>query len=187
MSIRALFDPVPVIQSERLEIRKLEQDDADDLKAMVCNDNIYRYAPAFLFELKYEDIHEVIDKLYTECLEDSLILGVFLNSGEFCGLAEFYGYSEASHKIGIGYRSNETVWGRGIATETVELMLGYLDANTDITTVTASTLHENKAAAGVLRKTGFQLVESGIPEDWGYEESLPADKWVNVHYVIYTA
>ena len=178
MSIRALFDPVPVIQSERLIIRKLTQDDADDLKAMVCNDNIYRYAPAFLFELKYEDIHEVIDKLYTECLEESLILGVFLNSGEFCGLAEFYGYSEALHKISIGYRSNEKVWGKGIATEAVKLMLGYLDANTDITTVTASTLSENKAAANVLRKTGFQLMESGIPEDWGYEEPLPADKWV---------
>ncbi len=143
-----------------------------------CNDNIYRYAPAFLFERKYEDIHEVIDKLYTECLEDSLILGVFLNSVEFCGLAEFYGYIEASHKISIGYRSNETIWGKGIATEAVHLMLGYLDANTDITTVTASTLSENKAAASVLRKTGFQLMESGIPEDWGYEEPLPADKWV---------
>ena len=180
MTIRELFDPIPIIESERLVMRKLTPADADDLKAMVCNDNIYRYAPAFLFERKYKDIHEVMDKLYTECLEDSLILGVFLNSGEFCGLAEFYGYSETLHKISIGYRSNETVWGKGIATEAVELMLGYLDANTEITTVTASTLTENKAAAGVLRKTGFQLVESGIPEDWGYEEPLPADKWVRL-------
>lgn len=29
--------------------------------------------------------------MYDECLEGSLILGIF-SGGEFCGLAEFYGY-----------------------------------------------------------------------------------------------
>ena len=45
MSIRALFDPILIIESERLVMRKLTPADANDLKAMVCNDNIYRYAP----------------------------------------------------------------------------------------------------------------------------------------------
>ena len=37
---------------------------------------------------------------------------------------------------------------------------------------------ENKASANVLRKNGFDLVSSGVDEDWGYDRPTIADKWI---------
>ena len=82
------------------------------------NTVVYRYLPTFLFEKNNGSAEKVIDKLYTECWKKSMILGVFEN-GEFCGLAEMYGFKDQIHKISVGYRFLERCWGRGIATETL--------------------------------------------------------------------
>lgn len=85
-----LFSEIPVLRGERIEIKSLTSADAPALKEMTDDREVYRYLPAFLFEKKYPDVNTVIERLYDECIEESLILGVFLD-GEFCGLAEFYG------------------------------------------------------------------------------------------------
>ena len=41
-------------------------------------------------------------------------------------------------------------WGRGIDSETLELMLGYLFSRTDIKLVAASTMVDNKVSEAVL-------------------------------------
>ena len=82
------------------------------------------------------------------------------------------------HKISVGYRLREKFWGKGIATEALKLMIDYLYTNTDIEIITASTLPDNQASEKVLRKNGFELVVQNSPEDWGYENPLPTDKWI---------
>ena len=68
--------------------------------------------------------------------------------------------------------------GKGIATETLGLMVDYLYRETDIEIITASTMIENHASAKVLEKNGFELVVHAVPEDWGYESPTIADKWI---------
>ena len=138
---------------------------------------VYRYLPTFLYEKKYEDIHYVIRHLYDECFQESIILGVF-EIDQFCGLAELYGYRDAIHKISIGYRLLESCWGRGIATGALSQVVRYLDEETDIEIITASTMVENLASANVLRKNGFTLVVHAVGEDWGYENPTITDKWI---------
>ena len=173
------FQAVPALQSRRLVLRRVTQADAGALGRLVHSDVVYRYLPAFLYERKYPDIHRVIDGLYDECLSESLILGVFLQEDEsFCGLAEMYGFRDEIHKISIGYRLAEPYWGKGIASETVALMTGYLLEKAGIEIITASTMIENKASARVLEKNGFTLVNSNVGEDWGFETPTAADKWI---------
>ena len=170
---------IPHIESERLELRRLSENDAADLNRLVGCEAVYRYLPTFLFERKYGDAHRVIDRLYTECLQESIILGVFLKEGgAFAGLAEFYGFREPIHKVSIGYRFLPEFWGRGIATEAVRLMTDYLLTKTSIDIITASTMVENKASARVLMKNGFSLVAAGADEDWGFGGPTPTDKWL---------
>lgn len=108
-----------------------------------------------------------------------MILGVYLKKGnEFCGLAEYYGYKDHIHKVSVGYRFLERQWGKGIAAETVSLMIGYLYEKTDIEIITASTMIENRASAHVLEKNGFSKVVSGAEEDWGYDHPVIVDKWI---------
>ena len=139
--------------------------------------NVYRYLPTFLFEQKYDDIHDVIRRLYDECFKESIILGVFMEK-EFCGLAEIYGYREATRKASIGCRFLERCWGQGIATETVGALVRYLTQETGIEIITASTMVANKTITRVVEKNDFLLVVSGAEEDWGYAHPTPANKWV---------
>ena len=90
--MKKLFSEIPYIESERLILRKIGEEDAEGLSELTHSPNVYRYLPTFLFEKKYEDVHEVISSLYDECFRESIILGVFMGN-VFCGLAEIYGFS----------------------------------------------------------------------------------------------
>ena len=175
-----LFDEIPELEDKDILLRRLEDADANALREMTHSDGVYRYLPTFLFEQQYDDPHEVIRRLYTDCFQakESLILGIFLKEGMcFCGLAEFYGFKDSLHKTCIGYRLAEAYWGRGIATKVVGLMVDYLFTRTDTEIITASTMIENHASARVLQKNGFLMTASAVPEDWGYEQPTIADKW----------
>ncbi len=48
------------------------------MSRLAADERVYRWLPTFLFERKYADAQEVIRRLYTECLEESLILGAIV-------------------------------------------------------------------------------------------------------------
>ena len=171
------FSEVPELSGERIILRHISMKDAEALQSFAHDEEVYRYLPTFLFEQRYSDARTVIERLYTECMEESLILGIYMDDS-FAGLAELYGFRDPIHKVSIGYRLAKEYWGRGIATETVRILVDYLYGSTDIEIITASTLPENHASENVLQKNDFQLVVSGSDEDWGYPEMLPTDKWI---------
>lgn len=174
---KKLFSEIPYLRGGRLVLRGLRMEDAECLGELIESPSVYRYLPTFLFEKQYEDVRTVIERLYDEGWKESIILGVFLRD-EFCGLAEMYGFRDQIHKISVGYRFLERYWGRGIASEALSLMIDYLYQETDIEIITASTMVENQASAGVLRKNGFQLVAHAVDEDWGYDSPVVTDKWI---------
>ena len=174
-----LFDEVPLIEGSHIVLRPLEDGDAEALGELATSVKVNLYLPTFLYEKQFDDMHEAIRQVYGRIFteQESLILGICLRGEEhICGLAEYYGLRRDAGKVSIGYRLLERYWGRGIATETVELMLEYLFDCTDISLVTASTLPENAASARVLEKNNFALTER-VEEDWGHAEPLPTDKW----------
>lgn len=174
---KKLFSEIPYIHEGRTTLRALTQDDADSLQEFMKQEKTFKYLPTFLFEMQYSDAHEVIDLLYTECIKESIILGVFVDD-DFCGLAEFYGYRDDIHKISVGYRSLEKYWGQGIATEALGLMVKYLYDETDIEIITASVMVDNIGSNTVAKKNGFDLVVHGAEEDWGFDEPVLVDKYI---------
>lgn len=177
-NMNLLFPEIPCIGSDMISLRQVTLADAEALQELVDSPAVNRYLPTFLFEHRYPDIRYVIEHLYDECLEESLILGVYDKADAFCGLAEFYGYQEEIHKVSLGCRFLEKCWGRGIATETLRVMVDYLYTETDIEIITASTMVENIAPGKAAQKCGFDLVVRSAPEDWGYPESTMANKWI---------
>lgn len=177
MGKKKLFSEVPHIEGERLVIGRITQDDADALEDMVKSDKVYALEPTFLFERKYDDVHVVIDRLYDEAFEESIIMGIYLD-GEFCGIAELYGYRDEIHKVSVGIRLREKYQHMGIGAEALSMVVEYLLSETDIEIIAASSLPDNAGSAGILRKCGFDLVVHNGPEDWGFGEPVPTDKWI---------
>lgn len=171
------FSELPTITGNGIVLRALSDDDAPALKELTEDNEVYRFLPKYLFEKRYPDTREVIRRLYDEGLRESLILGIIAD-GEFCGLAEMYGYIEELREISVGNRLIKHFWGRCIATKALGLMVNYLLNETDIEIITASTMIENKASTAVLRKNGFTLVDSELPEDWGFDAPVLTDKWI---------
>ena len=174
-----LFDSIPTIAGDGVILRPLDRRDIKGIEDLVSNDNVYRFLPTFLYERQYKDLEEMIDNIYKDLFtnRESLILAI-TEGDDFKGLAEFYGLNDAIHKISIGYRLIESAWGQGIASRSVASMVDHLYTKTDIEIITASTMVQNHASARVLMKNDFDLVVSGVGEDWGFPEPTPADKWV---------
>ena len=101
-----LFDEMPYLESDELIIRPLTVKDADAVREIAENENVYRYLPTFLFEQKYEDKAYMIERIIPECFEakDTIILGICLreNPDYVIGLAEIYNYDEQKEKACIG-------------------------------------------------------------------------------------
>ena len=175
-----LFGTVPRIVGDRVVLDRVVSADEDALRDLIANPNVQRYLPTYLFEKQRDDVGQTIRLIYGDLFanKESLILAIRLrDSGELAGLAEFYGLRDELHKVSVGYRLREAFWGRGLATETAELMLGYLYEKTDIQIVTASVMVENPASARVLEKCGFIRTARGVEEDWGFEAPVIVDKF----------
>ena len=175
--MNTLFESIPRLKGERVTLRRLTEDDVDGLRELTGCEEVYRYLPAFLFEKKYDDAEEVINRLYDECLEGSLILGVFTGES-FCGLMELYGYRAAARKISLGLRLLPQYHGKGIAPETLDLVLDYVFNMIGIKLLTTSVMPGNKASAGLLKKKGFKQTVFALPENWGHKVPMLTDKWI---------
>ncbi len=175
--MKNLFSEIPYLKGPRLTLKQITQEDWQELNDLVQNPAVYRYLPTFLFEKQYDDLHVVIDRLYSECFEESIFLGIYMDNA-FCGILELYGYREELHKISVGCRLRECFWGQGITSEAIQMMIGYLYNEAGIEIITASTMVENRASAKALEKNDFMLVASAVDEDWGYPEPTVVDKWI---------
>ncbi|MBQ9827093.1 MAG: GNAT family N-acetyltransferase [Lachnospiraceae bacterium] len=175
--MKKLYAEIPYLKGDRIVIKRIGQEDAGALAEMVSDPLVYRYVPAFLFEKKYDDINYMISRLYDECLEDSLILGIYDKEG-FCGLAELYGYREDLHKISLGCRLIQRAWHKGIAAEATDLLIDHVFNEKNLEIITASSMTVNKPAGRVLERCGFSLVISGAEEDWGFKQPTVTDKWI---------
>ena len=177
-----LFDKVPRLEGERVILREMAPSDAQALSALASDNKIYRFEPTFLYERKYADPAETIARMRAECFDtkESLLWAVCLRSqpNELVGIAEAYGFEPHKPKMSIGYRLRRQWWGQGIATEVAGLLKSYLRDQCGMRTITAHVLPENIGSARVLEKNGFRRLFTNIPEDWGWEEPIPVDKWV---------
>ncbi|HRH49595.1 MAG TPA: GNAT family N-acetyltransferase [Panacibacter sp.] len=59
--------------------------------------------------------------------------------------------------IEIGYFIGEQFWGKGIATESVRILLDYIETRFDVVRIYAEVFSFNKASMKVLQKNGFYL------------------------------
>lgn len=180
MMMRTPFDTIPCLKSDTILLKQLTKDHAPALLELTQDQRVYRYLPTYLFEQQYTDPYTAIRLMYEKSFpeKETLHLGIFLRrTNEFCGIAELYGYRKEILKISLGYRLLSRFWGRGIATNTVSLLISYLYSQTNIEIITASTMIENIASARVLEKNGFLCTARRVPEDWGYPQMTLADKW----------
>ena len=167
---------IPRLNAGRICLKRVEEGDAEALAELIKNENAGDTLPLFLLERQCTDASEAVRRM-NEAGGDSAFLGIY-EDGTFCGLAELYGMSGDGRRISVGSRLLERCRSRGIATQTMDLLVRWLFVETDVRTVTADTLSTNRSAAAVLKKSGFRPASRNQPADWGYPEPVEVDTWI---------
>ena len=150
----------PVLETERLLLREWDVADAEDLFAIYSNEDVVRYTPI----TAYTTLEQAVTKAanfrdWFRVKQASVVWAVVLkDTGKIIGECSLHSLSPENQRAEVGYAYSPEVWGKGIASESIQKIIDY--AFTDfslfpINRLEAYTDPRNTASAKLLENIGF--------------------------------
>lgn len=163
----SLFEQFPIIETERLRLRELLEDDAPHVFELFRHEEVTRYY----------DVETMTNVTAAQSLVTFMRQRYASRSGirwaieerathAFVGTIGFNNIHQGAHKGLIGYELVPTAWGRGLATEAVLAVARFGHEDVGLNRIEAVVMLENRASVRVLEKTGFS--EEGVLRAYGY-------------------
>jgi [ribosomal protein S5]-alanine N-acetyltransferase len=156
------FTPFPVLESDRLLLRQITLDDAEDLFYLRSNEEVMKYIDRPRPK-SIEDIHQLIHLMEENLqLQKGISWAITLkqNPKQHLGNIGFWRIVPEHYRAEIGYLLNPAFHKQGIMQEAIELSLDYAFTKMNLHTVEAGLNNDNIASHKVLQKTGF--VQEGL-------------------------
>lgn len=177
--MKQLFDPAKILNTPRLTIRFLEENDADDLFCNISHDkDVLKY-----FLMEYDEYNDQSRERTLRRIEGALKAERYLFSVQLKETKEIIGmilqcsvpgpYSNATE---IGYAFGKKYWNQGYATEALQAMIDFC-SEIGIHRITCCHIIENSASGRVMQKCGMQF--EGIFKD---ELEYNGRYWDTAHY-----
>ncbi|MFZ5986398.1 MAG: GNAT family N-acetyltransferase [Bacillota bacterium] len=157
MNINKVFGELPILKSENIELKKIEDVNIDEVFSIYNNDKVFKYC-GIIPKHNIETVKKMIGHFERDYNKRSRVKwGVFRKNpdNKMVGIIEAMDFDQKVNKVTIGYFLAEDFWGFGYATEAVRLLLEFLFVNVDINRVHAEVMPENEASKKVLMKNGF--------------------------------
>ena len=147
------------LQSERLLLRKLADQDVSDIFEIYSDPEVMLY---FDDRYAFKELSEAEQMIreYNNAFHDKTGMrwGIVLkDSGKLIGTCGFHAISDYHKRIEIGYDLNRNYWGNGFMSETLSLIIDYAYNISDVNRVEAFVETPNKASRSLLEKLGFRL------------------------------
>lgn len=157
MQLKCLY--VPLLETERLILRELVPEDAEDLGKWLGSDEIYTYwgrkaskgekQPELLFKDPRPDVKRKPSH--------DITWGIVLKeTNEVIGILEIFDV-ENDRAAMVGYRISPEYWSRGICTEALRRAVEYVFAETKLDRLQGNADVRNTGSNRVLQKCGFHL------------------------------
>ena len=157
------------LQGQGFKLRGWQMDDVESLQKHADNPNIF----SFLFD---RFPHPYTTEAAVEWITSKLIQEPVLNfaidvDGQVVGVIGLDMRPDIYRKAPLlGYWLSETLWGRGIMTKAIQLMIAYAFTNLDVVRIQAGVLSNNPRSMRVLEKSGFtkegvlknNLIKNGV-------------------------
>jgi len=152
-----LFHQFPCLDSDDVALKKVDPSDAEDLYAILTNENLYKYRPGN--PLKTLDAVKKVVGHYDRDFNKhkTIFLGIYLKkeNSKLVGIAEIFGFDYQAERVEVGYTVNEKYHGRGIATKATKLMADFLFNTIGVNSIQASTMTVHEKSKAVLERCGF--------------------------------
>ncbi|MGE6230819.1 GNAT family N-acetyltransferase [Paenibacillus chitinolyticus] len=157
MNIQTVFAQLPVLESSRLVLKKIGEDNLDEVFDIYDNEEVFRHC-GIIPKHNKETVRSMIGHFERDFGKKSRIKwGIFRKEdGRMAGIAEAFDFNQKVDMVTIGYFLAEDCWGMGIATEAVRLLTAYLFTEAEVNRIQAQVMPANDASKKVLIKNGFR-------------------------------
>ncbi|WP_225229408.1 GNAT family N-acetyltransferase [Paenibacillus gallinarum] len=152
-----IFDSFPILKSDMLVLKKVEEEHVDELFEIYSNDVIFKYC-GILPKHNKDTVRKMIGHFERDFNKQTRVKwGIFAadQQDRLIGIMEMFDLNQKVNMVTIGYFLAEAYWGRGYATEAVRLVLEFLFLHAGINRVQADVMPQNEVSKKVLLKNGF--------------------------------
>jgi RimJ/RimL family protein N-acetyltransferase len=156
----------PVIETDRLILRRITPEDEADIFTIFSNPEVTRFYDLDTFTDSAQ-ARELIERHRIQFEKDAGIRWGITRKGSsrLIGTGGV-GWQWWNFSAILGYELAQEFWNQGIMTEAIRAMTGYAFSTMGMNRIQATTELENAASMRVLQKVGFQ--EEGILRGWGF-------------------
>lgn len=171
-----VYGYMPVLDTERLRIRKLTMHDASDIFAYSQDPQVARHV--------LWDAHRSIGEsraylrymLRKYRMNEPASWGIeWKATGQIIGTIGFMWIQSDNAAAEVGYSLSRTFWGKGIMTEALKAVIDYGFCNLNLNRIEAIHEVDNPASGAVMRKSGMQFEGTLRQKLWN------KGKFVDVH------
>lgn len=163
------FIPFPNLETERLYLRRVDQNDVEEIFALRSNPEIMKYIPRPLVKTT-EDALEHIAMMDTKIeIGEGINWAItYKDNPKLIGIIGHYRIKPESYRAEIGYMLLPEYNGKGIISEAVQEVVKYGFNEMKLHSIEAVIAPENFASERVLQKNGF-VKEAHFIENEFYE------------------
>jgi ribosomal-protein-alanine N-acetyltransferase len=163
------FTPFPVIETERLILRRITNDDVNEVFELRSNPETMKYIPRPLVKTTEDALEHVA------MIEEKITSNIGINWGitlkgdsRVLGIIGYYRMQPENYRAEIGYMLLPEYHGKGIISEAVNRLIAYGFDDLKLHSIEAVIDPENFASEKVLQKCGF-VKEAHLKEAEFYE------------------
>ncbi|AJS61247.1 GNAT family N-acetyltransferase [Paenibacillus sp. IHBB 10380] len=161
----------PILETERLLLREITNQDAEGIFACFSNDEVTRYYGQNNLE-NIEQAKQVIAffaKNYEE--KRGIRWGIEVKGTEgIIGTIGFNAWMPKHRRAELGYEIHPAHWRRGYASEAIAQIISYGFRDLNLTRIGAVVFIENEGSNLLLTKLGFQ--KEGILKNYMYQNGV---------------
>lgn len=157
MDSNVLFKEFPVLKSDKLTLGQIEDHHLEEVFEIYSNDNVFEYC-GIIPKHKKDSVMTMIRHFKRDYHKKTrLKWGIFPDnqSNTLVGIIEAFEFNQRINKVTIGYFLAERHWGKGIASEAVNMVVRFLIEDAKVSRIQADVMPPNEVSKRVLLKNGF--------------------------------
>lgn len=162
-----ITDKFPVIETERLVLRQVTNNDAEDMLKYLSDQTVMEYYGLEPFKSIDDAVEEIL--WYQSILEESTGIrwGITLKGQErVIGSCGFLNLAAQHYRSEIGFELSKDYWGQGIASEALEVVIKFGFEHLNLQRIQALIEPQNISSQKLVERKGF--IKEGLLRNYEF-------------------
>jgi ribosomal-protein-alanine N-acetyltransferase len=172
IAVKDVFDDLPILETDRLVLRRLEADDLEDVFEYASDPKVAQYT-SWPAHATIEDTREFLSYVLELYRRGEVAPWGVVCEGKVVGTCGFLDWYPRGSRAEIGYALSSKYWGRGLMTEAVGEVISFGFRAMRLNRIQGRCEVENIASIRVMEKAGMRL--EGVLRQHEYSEGRYLD------------